>query len=76
MLGNEDEWVVYRAKEGRNLHLACEPRADWDDWLIRVTSNTQSYPEWESVELVAAGLTETVAREMVRMARGMTCGGQ
>ena len=65
----DEKWVVYRVKEGRNLHLSCEPRADWDDWLRRVTSNTQSFPDWESVELIATGLTETVAREMVNMSR-------
>ena len=71
MLDGEDEWVVYRTAltNGRGDFLHCESRADWDEWEARYRSGNCSFPDFEKVELVATGLTETVARDMVHMSR-------
>jgi hypothetical protein len=69
---NTDEWVVYRVtQDNLKTALGCETRADWDEWERRYKSGHEVFPEGERVELLAAGLTETVAREMVHMSREM-----
>lgn len=64
-----EEWVVYSTTlSNGDRHLSCEPRADWDKWERRTNSGTESFPDFEKVELVAVGLTFELAWQMVELA--------
>lgn len=68
---NTDEWVVYRVtQDNQKVALGCETRADWDEWERRYRSgHARDKAEWETVELIASGLTRDRALQLVLLAK-------
>ena len=60
----EAEWVVYRHTRHPNLIATC-PARDWDDWQETVFAHIDGQ---HAYELLARGLTESEAHQMVRIA--------
>lgn len=64
-----EEWIVYRLSRlavFKENPFGCEPRYAWERWTKNVKGSGEN-PD-EIAVLVADGLTEAVAREMVALA--------